>query len=544
MTIKEIAYKISSIALAEKRPVSKLQEIRYKYLKKRPNTWSLFSEKSVKAKENYAFHAGGRKEFQFNISQDWIKDTDVFRYGLAFSLNEDRTLHDSTAEFRPKIERFNNFILNNPNYFEGYSMWYYVNGKFGEYFNKVIPIDKVIFQAENFIFIGKFINKEIEEINLKDINTILACFDYLIDIYEEVEFGKTKIEKRIARLTWNSNGWVKPSGPNGKSKNSDTHEGKFGYGHEEWLFDSSKLIDGYHYGFLEPIRKQQQAYTNNIYDVWLYTIDNISKKRFWIGEISKVEVIDNILAESIKQIYIKNDWHSEMELQIIDCGANANGFSDWNGVDLFNVRFLPSEIKYSDYYELPKENKIYEQSRYTFASYSEELIPLKIANVFTFADSNSETTETSNDNEGKITKSKYNRVSKAIEINYVHKAISDGLTKKLKTIYGIKNVIAENNAGYGNNKIDIVVKLNTEFIFYEIKAYMSTRISIREAIGQLLEYSYWINNDNANKLIIVTQNLGDIEDAKKYIQHLRDKLRIPIYFQTFDITSQELSKEY
>jgi len=543
MTIKEIAYKISSIALTEKRPVSKLQEIRYKYLKKRPNTWSLFSEKSVKSKENYAFHAGGRKEFQFNIAQDWIKNTDVFRYGLAFSLNEDRTLHDSKAEFRPKIDRFNNFILSNPNYFEGYSMWYYLNGKFGEYFNKVIPIDKVIFQSENFIFIGKFINKEIEEINLEDIDTILACFDYLIDIYEEVEFGKTKIEKRIARLTWNSNGWVKPSGPNGKSKNTDTHEGKFGYGHEEWLFDSSKLIDGYHYGFLEPIRKQQQAYINNIYDVWLYTIDNISKKRFWIGEINKVEVIDNILAESIKQIYIQNDWHSEMELQIIDCGANANGFSDWNGVDLFNVRFLPSEIKYNDYYELPKENKIYEQSRYTFANYTEDLTPPKINKDFLFIADHADKTE-NNDDKPKIGSSIYSREPKAIEVTYVHKAICDGIKAKFISLYGYKNVSTENYTGYGNNRIDLVVKNGNEYVFYEIKAFNSSRTSIREALGQLLEYSYWVNKDNANKLIVVSQNLGDLDDSKIYIKHIRNKFGLPIYFQTFDLTTKELSEEY
>jgi hypothetical protein len=544
MTIKEISYKISSIALKEKRPVSKLQEIRYKYLKKRPNTWSLFSEKSVKPLENYAFHAGGRTEFQFNIGQDWIKKSEVFRYGLAFSLKEDQTLPDSKSEFRPKIERFNNFIKDNPNFFDGYSLWYYTNGTFGKYYNKVKPIDNVLFQAENFIFIGKFINKDIEEINGEDISTILDSFDYLIDAYEEVEFGKTIIEKRIARLTWNSNGWVKPSGPEGKSTNKGTHEGKFGYGHEEWLLDTSKLVDGYHYGFLEPIRKQQQAYVNNSYDVWLYTIDNISKKRFWIGEINKVEVIDNIEAEKIKEIYIQNNWHDEMESQILDCGANADGFSDWHGVDLFNVRFLPTEIKFnSEYIELPKENKIYEQSRYSFAKYNEDLTPPKIAKGFAFTpDEDNEDEEDEDDT--KIISSTYDREPKAIEVKYVHKAISDGLKTKLKIQFGSKNVSTELGAGYGSNRIDIVVKNVNEYIFYEIKAYNSSKTSIREAIGQLLEYSYWINKENANKLIIVSQILGDLDDSKIYIKHIRDKFGLPIYFQTFDLTTKELSEEY
>jgi len=82
-------------------------------------------------------------------------------------------------------------------------------------------------------------------------------------------FGETLIEKRVARLAWNDFGWVMPSGPFGKSEHKDSHEAKHGYGHEEWLFDTSKLIKGFHYGFLEPIRKEQDAYADKIYDVWL-----------------------------------------------------------------------------------------------------------------------------------------------------------------------------------------------------------------------------------------------------------------------------------
>lgn len=543
MNIKEIAYKISSTALIDKRPISKLQEIRAKHLKSRPNTWSIFSEKSIKVNQNYAFHSGGRKEFQFNIAHDWIQNNDVFRYGLAFSLNEDKTLHDSKAEFRPKIDRFNNFILKYPNYFDGYSMWYYTNGEFGEYYSSIRPVDKIMFQAENFIFIGKFITKAIDEINISDINVILDSFDYLIEAYEKVEFGEQTIEKRISRLTWNTNGWIKPSGPEGKSKNKDTHEGQFGYGHEEWLLDVSKLIDGYHYGFLEPIRKQQQAYINKTYNVWLYSIDNISKKRYWVGEINKVEVIDNIEAESIKDIYIQNEWHQEMESQIIECDANADGFSDWNGVDLFNVRFLPTDLKFnSDYYELPKENKIYDQSRYSFANYSEELTPIKAEKGFIFNSDNENNVE--NNETSKIGTTRYDREPKAIEVTYVHKAICDEIKAKFVEQFGYENVSTENHAGYGNNRIDIVVKDNNEYIFYEIKAYNSSRASIREALGQLLEYSYWVNKDNANKLVIVSQKLGDLDDSKKYIKHLREKFQLPLYFQTFDLTSKELSEEY
>ncbi|MCD0467166.1 hypothetical protein [Flavobacterium sp. ENC] len=352
-----------------------------------------------------------------------------------------------------------------------------------------------------------------------------------------------KNEKRIARITWNENGWVKPSGLKGKSKNKKTHEGQFGYGHEEWLFDTSKLIDGFHYGFLEPIRKQQKAYTNNIYNVWLYTIDSITKKRYWIGEINNVEVIDDNHAQKIKNRYIENNWHNEMQSQIIDCGANAKGFSEWNGVDLFNIKFSPRDINFnSAYFELPKNSKIYELSRYTFANYREEFRTDKLDNSFTFI---SDSEKKPKNNEDAIIKnSHYNRTPKAIEVTYVHKAICDGLKTILKSQYGSENISTELDTGYSNNRIDLVIKNNNEYIFYEIKAYNSTRTSIREAIGQLIEYCFWIDKENANKLIIVSQKLGDLDDAKNYIKHIRKKLSIPIYFQTYDLSTKELSEEY
>ena len=57
-----------------------------------------------------------------------------------------------------------------------------------------------------------------------------------------------------------------------------------------------------------------------------------------------------------------------MEDQIRASGANERGFSNWKGVDLFNVKFKPSEIFVNDpYFELPDGHPINEQSRYAFA---------------------------------------------------------------------------------------------------------------------------------------------------------------------------------
>lgn len=539
MVIEEIALKLNELASQDNHAFSKIQEIRYNH-GELPRTWKPFARFSIK--DTYAFHAGGRKEFQFNLGEDELNDETIFRYGIAFSLKEDHTLHNSKAEFKSQIENFNNFFYANPEYFKSFKMWYYSNHDFEEYFDDVQPISDKLFQADNFIFIGKYFEKEIDELLENDFDTILNVFDYLMPLYESVQFGQKVNEKRIARLCWNDKGWVLPSGRYGKSEFSNSHEAKHGYGHEEWLFDAGKLVDGYHYGFLEPIRKQQDAFMGKMYDVWLFTIDGETKKRYWVGEIKNVEVLDKGTADKIKQEYIKRSWLTEMEEQIKASGANPEGFSNWKGVDLFNIRFLPSNVYINDsYYEIPISNPVFEQSRYTFAFYKDEFNPFteEKEGEFSFKpfiDGENE------DDDSKPEIKTHIREPRAVEIIYLHRAISKGLTKELRKIYGESNVTPEHPAGYGANRIDIVVKQKNEFIFYEIKTYPTLKTSIREAIGQLLEYSSWTNHSRAKQLIVITQPHNDLKEIKIYFKHLRETYNLPLYYQSFDMYKNVLSE--
>ena len=300
----------------------------------------------------------------------------------------------------------------------------------------------------------------------------------------ELIFGFAKNYKRAARLTWNDNGYIYPSGVQGKSKNKDSHEGKFGYGHEEWLFDNSKLQDGYHYGFLEPIRKHQDAYLNKKYDVWLYTLNADTKLRYWIGTINNVEVINSAQAASIKTIYEINGWLDDMEDQIKDSGANTKGFSGYNGLDHFNVRFLPEDIQINDpYIEISEGKSINDVGRYSFLFMKDEykLPEIDASKPFAYVQPVIIPGETST----KPKKKTSTRAPRSVEITYIHRAISDNLTKKLRTIYGPLNVNPEHTAGYGQNRVDIIVNDMDGLIFYEIKSYNSIMTSIR--CGQIIK---------------------------------------------------------
>lgn len=349
-------------------------------------------------------------------------------------------------------------------------------------------------------------------------------------------------EKRVARIAWNENEWVYPSGPYGKSLYKDSHEFKYGYGHEEWLFDTGKIINGFHYGFLEPIRKQQDSYSNKLFDVWLYTINDETKERFWIGEIHNLEVLHQDEAERIKKIYQSKGWLNEMEDQIKASGASNPGFSNFKGVDIFNIRFRVYDLYINDeLISIPGTNPVIEQTRYSFSHFTKDIsIDLdQDENDFTFTEGNEDTTD---DLTNPTIKTQF-RSAKPVEIKEIHKQISINLTNFLKKKYGNKNVRSEHRTGNTRGRIDIVVKENRKLIFYEIKTYNKPKTSIREAIGQLFEYSFWPDKKKAEEMVIVTQHNPD-DKIKRYFKHIRVTLNIPFFYQYFDTVKNELSEKF
>jgi hypothetical protein len=344
------------------------------------------------------------------------------------------------------------------------------------------------------------------------------------------------MQKRISRITWNENGWIKPSGKHGKSNNPDSFEAKYGYGHEEWLFDTGKIINGFHYAFLEPIRKQQDLYIHDTYDIWLYTINSISKKRYWVGILKNVKVLDHKEAVEVLEIYKGKNWFNEMKNEIRQLGLKSDVFANWKGLDLFNIKFKINDCFINNpYFELESNHPVYKNNRYVFTR-MEKYIEINKENAFEFK---SDENDDDYDTNIRVIK-KPPRIS---EIEPLHSIVSNKLSKYLKGVFGRDNVRREHPTGNSSTRIDIVVNGHNNIIFYEIKTYSSIITSIREAIGQLLEYSYFPNCEKANEMIIVSHMPID-ENTKSYLINLRGKFNIPIFYQYFDVETEILSKKY
>ena len=167
---------------AGSRPIGHLQGLRkdLKGLARFPGR-SIFSPQTTF--QHYAFHFGGRKELQFNVGFDSANDGEMFRHGVAFSLERSQTLPDIDV-LLPKIQKFNEFMRRYPHEFAGLSMWHYdEKGRSSNY--PPIQIPSSLFRPDVFIFLGR-----LQQPDRIDYELILDDFDGLLPLYLFVE-GKS-----------------------------------------------------------------------------------------------------------------------------------------------------------------------------------------------------------------------------------------------------------------------------------------------------------------------------------------------------------------
>ena len=541
MTIKQIAYKINDLAKSEDYNFGRLQYLRQRITGKRTVTKVPFADFGIK--ERYAFHTGGRNEIQFNFGLDKINDKGIFRYGLAFSLERNINLKEPLKVFTEKIKRFNEFINTNAAKFDGYSMWSNDDNNVKYIFPSISTIPNNIQKENYFIFIGKYFSKDIKQIAERDIRTILKTFDELLPIYEYVENTKPGDykETRIARMCWNSLGWVKPSGRKGKST-SKSHEKIYGYGHEEWNFDSEKVIDGYKYGFLEAVQRNRDLYIGMIIDVMLYTVNSETKLKYWIGKLQDVEIIDRKESLSIYNQHKRNGWLEDMKNDLESLNLSNGLLNEYiTKAEIFNIKFKFDNI-HNSIFEKPQPAKPNDPRLkgawyvlYHLKDGQDSNLGLVTKPGFDF---NSGSTTPTSEEEKKIKKT-----FEAGTVEYVnrHDKIQNGFLKYLQNIYGVNNVRRECTS-YGQARIDIVRETPDGPIFYEVKSYNHLSTSLRVALGQLFEYNFYPDVQNAIKIVLVS-DLPPDNEFEKYIIHLNKFIKIPLSYIYFDTDKKEIVKE-
>jgi hypothetical protein len=116
-----------------------------------------------------------------------------------------------------------------------------------------------------------------------------------------------------------------------------------------------------------------------------------------------------------------------------------------------------------------------------------------------------------------------------VDVALRHNALQLKLYQLLIDEFGEESVGTELPTGNGT-RIDVVLRHTSGLWFYEIKTFNSPRACVRDAIGQLLEYSHWPNGVAAKKLIVVGENPLD-SDGSQYLTTLQRLYAIPIEYR-------------
>lgn len=340
---------------------------------------------------------------------------------------------------------------------------------------------------------------------------------------KQIQFGN---KNKLSKICWNSENWKFPSGSHGKSVSADSYETNTGYGHEEWLLDKSKLIDGYHYAFLQPLNIKTDKHINEIYNISLFTINNLNKQ-YYVGEIKNVECID--VNESIRvfNIYKENGWIEKMRNNLERVGANYQEFVKTPSEIFFNIRFKFSNlIQPEELLEIAEDDINTTTNRY-------KLLPRKTDFKFRFVDEEDES-----EGNKKNTDKRKKVFNSDCEYDPYHDQMQNAIFEVLKSSkYDYKKVYIE------KGRVDIkAITHQGKWHFFELKT-NNPKLSIRNAIGQILEYAYYPDTDKAERLIIIADEEPS-ESVKKYLNHIRNKFSLPISYRRFILDTNYLSEDY
>jgi hypothetical protein len=136
-----------------------------------------------------------------------------------------------------------------------------------------------------------------------------------------------------------------------------------------------------------------------------------------------------------------------------------------------------------------------------------------------------------------VTRTTFLRSAQTVKKSLRHNEIQSALFEHLESLYG-DSVSGEQQTVDGTY-IDVAVHQNGEYTYYEIKTGLSAQSCIREALGQLLEYSYWPRATSATRLVIIGEAPLD-EHARAYLEKLRERFSLPLEYRRFDMDSSRL----
>jgi hypothetical protein len=328
---------------------------------------------------------------------------------------------------------------------------------------------------------------------------------------------------KYCRICWNTKYWHEPTGEAAKLERGGAYVRQHGFGHEEWLFNFSWLQPGpkgqselFRYGFLQPLGKFRSKYQGQTFDVFLYTVTP-DGTRLAVGIIRELYVpMDDELAAAAWQMR-KNGW---LDLMADDLSRLRLDPKALKGPppNIINVRFQQSKVEFFDpRFVLQNNHVTYRIGRYHPLDWTGEIPGA---------------TRSATRRQPGTTKrkSETERTRAAIESTTYsprHNILQNALDEFLRRRHGA------NSVRYENEFVDIQLRRGKVVTYFEIKMALTAKSCIREALGQLFEYSMYPDQRRAAEMIVVGEGQATPDD-RAYLAYLRGEFGIPMRYIRWD----------
>lgn len=349
---------------------------------------------------------------------------------------------------------------------------------------------------------------------------------------------KSEKVSRLCKIVWNSNYWIKPMkrvwNPTNIGDPNKSYEDKYGFVHEDWLFNPKFIFDGYQYGYIRGIGKLNSS-VKIVDTVYLFTINLNSKERFYVGKLNQVE---SLQYEEINKNVLKviRSYLKEMIQELKETGANYLALKKEPFIP--NLRF---KVEAKELFPTPfiiKSNWFYSKYVRTMPMKMDS----KLYELFNNLEKQMKFSFVASSPEHKTGGYSRHTKERIANVDKVHNDIEKALYNHLLQRGIHKSQIACDTTSFGGKLADIVVSLGSnKFEIYEIKTDPDIRRGLREAIGQLLDYATWENHVTIKNIYAVLPYSILSDNIKEFILRLKENIHLNLQIIFYDRTKKTFS---
>lgn len=121
---------------------------------------------------------------------------------------------------------------------------------------------------------------------------------------------------------------------------------------------------------------------------------------------------------------------------------------------------------------------------------------------------------------------------RTVEVSLRHNYLQSLIFSALEVEFGCEHVTTELRSSSGG-EIDFAILFGDTRILAELKVSSLARWCIRDAVGQLLEYGYFREFNSPSELWVLGVG-ACTQDDTAYLEVLRSKLGVPLFYRQFD----------